>query len=143
MPSQSNKINISRYSTADEPKDYNEAVNEFSKLRTNAIWKAFEKYESSLEIIYQYYDQIISLEGKIPAQELQVPFKWKDAFDRGNIFGSRISLTVPSLSYEKVCVLFNVASLQSSVAASQSTENDEGLKLAAKLLQVRNVVISK
>ncbi|XP_044258227.1 programmed cell death 6-interacting protein [Tribolium madens] len=125
----------SRYSTADKPEDCNEAINELSKLRNTAIWKAFEKYESSLDIIYGYYDQLVSLETKIPAQELQVPFKWKDAFDKGSIFGSRISLTIPSLSYEKICVLFNIAALQSAVAASQSVENDESLKLAAKLLQ--------
>lgn len=41
-----------------------------------------------------------------------------------------------SLSYEKVCVLFNIAALQSGIAALQSVENDDGLKLAAKLLQV-------
>lgn len=44
----------SRFSTADKPEDYTEAISEFSKLRNNAIWKAFEKYESSLEIIYGY-----------------------------------------------------------------------------------------
>lgn len=125
----------SRYSTADNPENCTEAVNEFAKIRSNAIWKAFEKYESSLEIIYGYYDQLSALEGKIPAQELQVPFKWKDAFDRGNIFGHKASLTISSLSFEKVCVLFNIAALQSAVAAAQSTESDDGLKLAAKLLQ--------
>lgn len=31
--------------------DHSEAINEFSKLRNTAIWKAFEKYESSLEIL--------------------------------------------------------------------------------------------
>ncbi|XP_049821414.1 programmed cell death 6-interacting protein isoform X2 [Aethina tumida] len=126
----------SRYSTADKPEDYSDAINELSKQRNTAIWKVFEKYESSLEIIYGYYDQIVALESKIPAQELQVPFKWKDAFDKGSIFGSRISLTVSSLSYEKVCVLFNIAALQSAVAAQQSIENDDGLKLAVKLLQL-------
>lgn len=102
----------SRYSTADNPEDCTQAVNEFSKLRNNAIWKAFEKYESSLDVIYgydsslsisyvllfdnffRYYDQIVALESKIPAQELQVPFKWKDAFDKGNIFGTRMSLSM-------------------------------------------------
>lgn len=34
--------------------DHSEAVNEFSKLRNTAIWKAFEKYESSIEILYGY-----------------------------------------------------------------------------------------
>ncbi|KAF5294646.1 hypothetical protein FQA39_LY02778 [Lamprigera yunnana] len=115
----------SRYSTADQPEDYSDQINEFSKLRNNAIWRAFENY----------YDQLISLETKIPAQEVQIPFKWKDAFDKGSIFGGRISLTVSSLAYEKMCILFNIAALQSSVAAAQSLESDEGLKLAAKLLQ--------
>ncbi|XP_008545524.1 programmed cell death 6-interacting protein [Microplitis demolitor] len=124
----------STYNSATNQKDYTEAISEFSKLRSNALWRAFEKYESSLEVIYNYYDQLCALEGKIPAHELQIPFKWKDAFDR-TIFGGKLSLTISTLTYEKLCVLFNIAALQSSVAASQSLESDEGLKLAAKLFQ--------
>lgn len=44
---------------------------------------------------------------------MQVAFKWKDAFDRGSLFGGRISLTVSSLAYEKVCVLFNLGAINS------------------------------
>ncbi|XP_076628899.1 programmed cell death 6-interacting protein-like protein AliX [Colletes latitarsis] len=124
----------STYNGASNQKDYTEAITDFSKLRNNALWRAFEKYESSLEVIYSYYDQLCALEGKIPAHELQIPFKWKDAFDR-TIFGGKLSLTISTLAYEKVCVLFNIAALQSSVAATQSLESDEGLKLAAKLFQ--------
>lgn len=40
-----------------------------------------------------------------------------------------------SLAYEKECILFNIAALQSALAASQSTDSDDGLKLALKWLQ--------
>ena len=40
-----------------------------------------------------------------------------------------------SLAYERMCCLFNLAAFQSQVAAVQNQESDEGLKLAAKLLQ--------
>lgn len=36
----------------DATQNYAEAVSEFNKLRNTAIWKFFEKYESSLEIVY-------------------------------------------------------------------------------------------
>lgn len=46
-----------------------------------------------------------------------------------------ISTALASLAYEKECVLFNIAALQSAVAAAQGMETDESLKLAIKLLQ--------
>ncbi|CAK1543721.1 unnamed protein product [Leptosia nina] len=68
-----------------------EAIGELSRMRVNAIWKVFEK--NSLDGLYSYYDQLASLESKIPPQEVQIPFKWKDAFDKGSIFGGRMSLS--------------------------------------------------
>ncbi|CAH2085902.1 unnamed protein product [Euphydryas editha] len=121
------------YNTGENNEDFNDAINELNRLRTNAIWKVFEK--SSLDVIYSYYDQLASLESKIPPQEVQIPFKWKDAFDKGSLFGGRMSLTISSLAYERMCILFNMAAMQSAIAAQQPMDTEESLKLAAKLLQ--------
>ena len=40
------------------------------------------------------------------------------------------------LSFERACVAFTIAALQSQVASTQSTDTDDGLKTSAKLLQV-------
>ncbi|XP_047025964.1 programmed cell death 6-interacting protein isoform X1 [Helicoverpa zea] len=127
-----NLIN-STYNTGDHHEDYTEALNELSRLRANAIWKVFEK--TSLDIIYNYHDQLASLEAKVPPQEVQIPFKWKDAFDKGSLFGGRMSLTISSLAYERMCILFNIAAMQSLIASQQPVETEESLKQAAKLFQ--------
>lgn len=49
-----NLIQSSYSGTDASAADHSEAISEFSKLRNTAIWKAFEKYESSLEILYGY-----------------------------------------------------------------------------------------
>ena len=87
-------------------------------------------------LLFSYYDQLVSLEQKIPAHEVQIAFKWKDAFDRGSLFGGRISLTVPSMGYEKVCVMFNLAAISSTVAADSNKDNPEDMQKALKRLQL-------
>jgi len=124
----------STYSTADQPQDYSDAISELQKLR-NVATKNPDRSDASLEAMHKYYDQLLALEVKIPASEVQIPFKWKDAFDKGSIFGGRISLTVSSLGYEKVCVLFNIAALSTQIAETQNLDSEEGLQKANKKLQ--------
>ena len=144
----------STYSSADQPLDCSDAISELQKLR-NAATKNPDRSEASLDAMMKYYDQLVSLEMKIPATEVQIPFKWKDAFDKGSIFGGRISLTVHSLRYEKVglslrrkyfaniqlnfplqvCILFNIAAMSSLIAESQNLDSEEGLQKANKKLQ--------
>lgn len=40
-----------------------------------------------------------------------------------------MSMTLTSLAFEKMCILFNIASTQSSIAANQPFDTDEGLQL--------------
>lgn len=48
-------------------------------------------------------------------------------------------LALCSISYERICVLFNIAAQQANIAtiaSSQSMETDDGLKVSAKYFQV-------
>ncbi|XP_010213317.1 PREDICTED: programmed cell death 6-interacting protein [Tinamus guttatus] len=85
----------------------------------------------------KYYDQLCSIEPKFPFSENQIclTFTWKDAFDKGSLFGGSVKLALASLGYEKTCVLFNCGALASQIAAEQNLDNDEGLKAAAKHYQ--------
>lgn len=42
----------STYNSGENTEDYTDALNELSRLRTNAVWKVFEK--TSLDTIYRY-----------------------------------------------------------------------------------------
>ncbi|BFZ22519.1 hypothetical protein BsWGS_25558 [Bradybaena similaris] len=117
--------------------DYTQALTEFNKLRNVMIKKSVDKHESTLEVLYRYYDQLVAIENKLPIAEnqIRVQFKWQDAFDEGSFLSGRRTLAIASGAYEKVCVLFNIAALQSQIASAQNHENNEGLKLTVKLFQ--------
>lgn len=79
------------------------------------------------------------MEQKCPQHELQITFKWKDAFDKGGSFlMSSNTLSLTSIVYERCCVLFNIAAIKSqigSMLANEGINNDVALKLAAKHFQ--------
>lgn len=130
------KIISSAYSSSDDPADYEEAIQELSKLRAAAITRCYDKVESSLQVLYQYHDQLVALDSKIVNSEVIIYFKWKDALSGGSWLSGRQSLSVASFGYERACVLFNIAALQSQIAAAQSLKDDSGLKQAARLMQM-------
>lgn len=126
------------YPSGEEQAEYLRAVEELNKLRKSALGRPLDKHESSLEVLLRYYDQLCSVEPKFPFTENQLclTFTWKDAFDKGSLFGGSVKLALASLGYEKTCVLFNAAALASQIAAEQNLDNDEGLKAAAKYYQL-------
>ncbi|XP_024114842.1 programmed cell death 6-interacting protein isoform X1 [Oryzias melastigma] len=132
------------YPAGEEQAEYVRAVDELNKLRKNALGRPLDKHDSSLEILLRYYDQLCALEPKFPFSENQIclTFTWKDAFDKGSLFGGSVKLSLASLGYEKTCVLFNCAALASQIAAEQNMDNDECLKTAAKYYQLASGAFS-
>ncbi|XP_037119708.1 programmed cell death 6-interacting protein isoform X1 [Syngnathus acus] len=132
------KFVTSTYPAGDEQAEYIRAVEELDKLRRNAVGRPLDKHESSLESLLRYYDQLCAVEPKFPFSENQLclTFTWKDAFDKGSLFGGSVKLALASLGYEKTCVLFNAAALASQIASEQNLDSDEGLKNAAKYYQL-------
>uniref|UniRef100_A0AAV2K6E3 Programmed cell death 6-interacting protein n=1 Tax=Knipowitschia caucasica TaxID=637954 RepID=A0AAV2K6E3_KNICA len=132
------KFVSSTYQGSEEQGEYLRAVEELNKLRKSALGRPLDKHDSSLEILLRYYDQLCSVEPKFPFAENQLclTFTWKDAFDKGSLFGGSVKLALASLGYEKTCVLFNSAALASQIAAEQNLDSDEGLKAAAKYYQL-------
>ncbi|KAG7268850.1 LOW QUALITY PROTEIN: hypothetical protein CRUP_011299 [Coryphaenoides rupestris] len=123
----------------DEQAEHLRAVDELNKLRKSALGRPLDKHDSSLEILLRYFDQMSAVEPKFPFSENQLclTFTWKDAFDRGSLFGGSVKLALASLGYEKTCgCLFNAAALASQIATEQNLDSDEGLKAAAKYYQL-------
>ncbi|XP_056597899.1 programmed cell death 6-interacting protein isoform X2 [Triplophysa dalaica] len=130
------------YPPGEDQAEYLRAVEEVNKLRKSALGRPLDKHESSLEILLRYYDQLCSIEPKFPFTELCLTFTWRDAFDKGSLFGGSVKLALASIGYEKTCVLFNVGALASQIAAEQNLDNDEGLKAAAKFYQLASGVFA-
>lgn len=126
------------YPAGEEQAEYCRAVDELNKLRKSAVGRPLDKHESSLETVMRYYDQLSSIEPKFPFSEGQLclTFTWKDAFDKGSLFGGSVKLGLASLGYEKTCVLFNIGALASQIASEQNLDNDEALKAASRYYQL-------
>lgn len=135
---------LSTYYGSDE--GYKDAIEQLNKLRKDATFKGIEgKSTTTLNALQRYYDQLKSFSIKCPVDEVPINFKWKDAFEKSSyaFLGSSSSLSIQSLAYERVCVLFNLAASHSDVAATALNEdihNEHALQLAAKYFQLASGV---
>ena len=125
----------SYYSSSEQPVSFDEAIEALNKMRKDCTNKNLDfKHDASVSLLEKYYDQLNSLEAKCPPTEVQVPFKWKDSMTTSSFLGSP-SLTMSSIAYEKVCILYNIAAAQSQLATAlvcDSLSNDQAMKSAAK-----------
>uniref|UniRef100_A0A8C4LF53 BRO1 domain-containing protein n=1 Tax=Equus asinus asinus TaxID=83772 RepID=A0A8C4LF53_EQUAS len=91
----------------EEQAQYCRAAEELSKLRRAALGRPLDKHEGALETLLRYYDQICSIEPKFPFSENQIclTFTWKDAFDKGSLFGGSVKLGIGAFLHIKETVL--------------------------------------
>uniref|UniRef100_A0A4W6CZ46 Programmed cell death 6 interacting protein n=1 Tax=Lates calcarifer TaxID=8187 RepID=A0A4W6CZ46_LATCA len=101
------KFVTATYPAGEEQGEYVRAVEELNKLRKNALGRPLDKHESSLEILLRYYDQLCAVEPKFPFSENQLclTFTWKDAFDKGSLFGGSVKLGSGAFGHIKDTVL--------------------------------------
>uniref|UniRef100_A0A8C2BCT7 Programmed cell death 6 interacting protein n=1 Tax=Cyprinus carpio TaxID=7962 RepID=A0A8C2BCT7_CYPCA len=99
------KFVTATYPPGEEQTEYLRAVEELNKLRKSALGRPLDKHESSLEILLRYYDQLCAIEPKFPFTELCLTFTWKDAFDKGSLFGGSVKLGDGAFAHIKDTVL--------------------------------------
>ena len=124
-------------SNEEQLKSATEGIIGLDKMRKAAV-QPNERNDLALLANSNYYDQLLLLEKKMNFSEIQINFKWKDAFDKGRksaLTKGKFSLTLSSLKYEKCSILFNIGALNSCIAAAQDLESGECLQLALKYLQ--------
>lgn len=67
--------------------DYLKSVDALNQLRNEALFKS--NRQERLNKLMRYYDQLTAIETKLPISEnqIRIPFKWQDAFEKGSLFG--------------------------------------------------------
>jgi len=110
---------------------------ELTRMRNQVINKSLDKNTTGLQLLSRYADQIYVLITRIPSSNLDLPvqFTCEDALDKGTLFSAKkASTTQATFVLEHVSTLFNIAALQTQLAADQRMDSDEELKSVAKFL---------
>ncbi|VUZ50688.1 unnamed protein product [Hymenolepis diminuta] len=107
------------------------------KIRNEILARLDDGHESTAKLIATYYDLLEDLEQRIPLTNTDIPisYKWFDCFC-GNSKVFRSSMKGFNASFDRCCMLFNLAAVHSQIAKGQNFDDDSGLKTAAKSFQV-------
>ncbi|KAJ3814623.1 BRO1-domain-containing protein [Lentinula lateritia] len=107
-------------SYGESPDNYSSECASLQRCRQDAVRGAGSD-STARDLLYKYFGQLELLELRFA--EIRVTFPWKDAFT------AKLT-TQTSIAFEKASILFQIASVHSSLAASQSRSDPEGIKRA-------------
>jgi len=104
-------------------------------VQTNTL----PKTQVTLELFYRYHDQLAALIERLPKLKLlysNMALCWEDAFEKGGLFGRKTNMTTPFLEVERLCVMFNIAAIQTHLGTQcRAADTDDELKNATKFYQ--------
>ncbi|PWN36491.1 BRO1-domain-containing protein, partial [Meira miltonrushii] len=111
-----------------DPKEFSEQLSSLNRARQDAVRGTAGSDTTARDLLYKWFHMLEMLELRFP--ELRAPFPWKDALTNKTI-------TQQSLAYEKASVIYNLASILSSlgartnrIASAPSAAAATGTKLA-------------
>ncbi|EFI27542.1 vacuolar protein-sorting protein BRO1 [Coprinopsis cinerea okayama7 len=107
-------------SYGESPDNYAQECAALQRCRQDAVRGAGSD-TTARDLLYKYFGQLELLELRF--SEIKVTFPWRDAF-------TQKLTTQTSIAFEKASILFQIAATHSSIAASQSRSDPEGLKRA-------------
>ncbi|BEI87484.1 uncharacterized protein CcaverHIS019_0102020 [Cutaneotrichosporon cavernicola] len=108
------------HSFGEAPDSYAEEIAILQRCRQDAV-RGASSDTTARDLLYKYFGQLELLELRFA--EVKVSFAWHDAF-------TNKLTTQTSLAFEKASIIHLLASVLSSLAASQSRADPEGLKRA-------------
>ncbi|WOO83221.1 Vacuolar protein-sorting protein BRO1 [Vanrija pseudolonga] len=108
------------HSYGESPDNYADEIGVLSRCRQDAVRGAGSD-TTARDLLYKYFGQLELLELRFA--EVKVSFGWNDAF-------TNKLTTQTSLAFEKASIIQLLAAVLSSLAASQSRADPEGLKRA-------------
>ena len=95
----------SKYTSDEETiKSASEAISKLNKMRKDTI-ETIERKDQALLANANYFDQLSLLQDRINFKDLQINFKWKNAFEKGRksaLNKGKLSLTLTSLEMKNV-----------------------------------------
>ncbi|ORZ32255.1 BRO1 domain-containing protein, partial [Catenaria anguillulae PL171] len=111
----------------DDPSKYAREIAAMHKLRQDMRGAGSTADATGRDVLLKYYGQLELFELHFPVDEgtVEIPFEWFDAF-------TQEPTTQSSLAFEKACVIYNLASTLSRLAASSPRD----IKRAYHHLQV-------
>ncbi|KAF9085598.1 bck1-like resistance to osmotic shock [Mortierella sp. AD031] len=106
----------------DNPEKYSEEVGTIHRLRQDM--RGAGNDSTGRDVLYRYFGQLELLDLRFPVDEahIKIGFMWYDAF-------TQRPTSQYSLAFEKASTIFNIASVLSAIATSQTRVNEpEGVK---------------